>query len=221
MSPRKKLLAGLLILIALGLLYPGVTQPVLTLTGSIEKSDIAEVGINMLAGEGADSQTRQMLTAISAFMGLDRIEGQLQVYASTRSILGTASELARTGNTLVAVLIVLFSVVIPTLKLLLQLVAMCLSRAEWRRPLLWLNAALGKWSMADVYVMGMLVAYMAGSAAEQMGDLLVMHAGLEPGFYWFLGYCLFSIAASSLLLERAPAGTGDSVTTGPSSSQRS
>ena len=45
MTPFRKLLTLGLILVALGLLYPGVTQPVLTLTGHIEKSEIAELGI--------------------------------------------------------------------------------------------------------------------------------------------------------------------------------
>ncbi len=36
------------------------------------------------------SQTGQMLTAVSRFLGFDQIEGQLEVYTSTRSIWGTA-----------------------------------------------------------------------------------------------------------------------------------
>lgn len=47
--------------------------------------------------------------------------------------------------------------------------------------------------------MALLVAYMAGSASGKMGDMLIMQAQLEVGFYWFLAYCLFSIAASALL----------------------
>ena len=110
-------------------------------------------------------------------------------------------ELARTGNLPVALLIVFFSLVIPLFKLSLQLASLFLSSAEMRAPLLWLNAALSKWSMSDVFVMGVLVAYMAGSASGQMGDMLTMYASLEPGFYYFLAYCLFAIAAGSLMRE--------------------
>ncbi len=201
MSLKRRLSSLLLIAIALGLLYPGVTQPVLTLTGTIEKSALAELGIEMIAGDGADSQTRQMLGAISSFLGFDQIEGQLEAYHNTRSIWGTVEELAGTGNMPVALLIVFFSLVIPVFKLVLQAVALALPQVELRRPLLWLNAALSKWSMADVFVMGLLVAYMAGSASGQMGDMLTMHAALEPGFYYFLAYCLFSIAAGTLMLQ--------------------
>ena len=119
-----KLLTLVVIVAALGLLYPGVTQPVLTLSGSIEKSKIATLGIDMLAGEDADASTRQMLTMFSSMLGLDRVEGQLEAYSSTRSIMGTVDELASTGNLLVAFLIVFFSLVIPVFKLLLLLVSL-------------------------------------------------------------------------------------------------
>lgn len=199
MSVKRKILIVVLMLAALGLLYPGITQPVLTLTGTVEKSKIAELGIELIAGEGADAQTRQMLAAISSFLGFDQIEGQLQAYHNTRSVWGTVDELARTGNLPVALLIVLFSLVIPLFKLGLQGVSLFITAERIRDPLLWLNGALSKWSMSDVFVMGLLVAYMAGSASGQMGDMLVMDAQLEPGFYYFLAYCIFSIIAGSLM----------------------
>lgn len=201
MSPTRRLALLSVIVIALALLYPGVTQPVLTLTGSIEKSEIAELGIDMIIGEEEDGQGRQMLMMFSSMLGLDRVEGQLQVYDSTRSIWGTVTELAETGNLAVALLIVFFSVVIPVFKLCLQAVALVLTRAEWRGLLLKVNAALSKWSMADVFVMALLVAFMAGSASGQMGDLLLTDARLESGFWYFLAYCLFSIVAGSLTRE--------------------
>lgn len=199
MTQTRGLLALLLMAIAVALLYPGVTLPVLTLTGEIEKSEIATLGVNLLAGESGDSQTRDMLTAFTRFLGLDQIEGRVLVYDNTRSIWGTVQELARGGNLAVAFLIVFFSLVVPVFKLLLQAVALLPPARSLRRPLLALNEVLSKWSMADVFVMALLVAYMAGRASGQMGDLLMMSAQLEPGFWFFLAYCLFSIAASTLV----------------------
>lgn len=199
MPDRNKILSALVILVSLGLLYPGVTQPILTLTGTIEKSDISQLGIDLMIGEQGDPQMRQLLTTLSSLMGLDQVEGQLQAYSNTRSIWGTVIALADTGNILVAFLVVFFSLVIPVFKLLLQLAVLLIGQAEWRQRLLWLNARLSKWSMADVFVMGLLVAYLAGSASDQMGNLLIMDAQLEVGFYYFLAYCLFSIAATALV----------------------
>ena len=199
MTTSRRIVGLLLVVLSLGLLYPGVTQPILTLTGQIEKSQIAELGIDMIAGEGADQQTRSMLGIISSMLGLDQIEGQLEAYRSTRSIWGTVEELARTGNLAVAFLIVFFSLIIPVFKLLLQLASLVIPIAQWRESLLWLNAILSKWSMADVFVMALLVAFMAGNASGQAGDLLLMTAQLEVGFFYFLAYCLFSIATGTVL----------------------
>lgn len=203
MPASRKLMTLALIVIALALLYPGISQPILTLSGTIEKSRIAELGIEMVAGPEADSQTRQMLSAISNLFGFNQIEGQLQVYTNTRSIWGTVESLAASGNMLVALLIVFFSLLLPTFKLLLQAMCLFIGRAEFLRPLLSLNAALSKWSMADVFVMGLLVAFLAGSSADQTGDMLTMHASLGTGFYYFLAYCLFSVMAGSIL-QRSP-----------------
>lgn len=206
MSITRKVMTLLLIAIAICLLYPGVTQPVLTLSGSVEKSKIAELGIELVTEQGANTQTGQLLTAVSSFLGFDQIEGYLPVYTSTRSIWGTAESLARNGYLAVALLIVFFSLVIPVFKLLLQGLSLLIGKNELRSPVLRLNAVLSKWSMADVFVMGLLVAFLAGGAAEQTDDILIMHASLGPGFYYFLAYCLFSIAASTVLASTA-AGT--------------
>ena len=181
------------------LLYPGVTQPVLTLSGTVEKSKVAELGIALITEQDTNTQPRLLLTAVSNFLGFDQIEGNLEVYTSTRSIWGTAQSLADNGYLGVALLIVFFSLVIPVFKLVLQAASLFISKDELRGPLLWLNASLSKWSMADVFVMGLLVAFLAGGAAEKTDDILTMQASLGAGFYYFLAYCLFSVAASIAL----------------------
>jgi hypothetical protein len=205
MELKQKVLTLLIIVGSLALLYPGVTQPVLTLSGSIEKSELTEMGIEVLAGEESNTQTRQVLSMISSLFGFDQVEGQLEVYKNTRSLWGTVESLARSGNLPVAFLIMFFSLVIPVFKLLLQALSLFISHARFRNPLLWFNAALSKWSMSDVFVMGLLIAYMAGSAKDQAGDLLKMDAVLEPGFYYFLAYSLFSIAVTGLLRKQSKA----------------
>jgi hypothetical protein len=199
MTMTRKIFTLLVVLAAIALLYPGISQPILTLTGTIEKAAIAELGIDMMAGEDTGSQSRQMLGMLSSLLGLDQIEGDLQVYHTTRSILGTVDQLASTGNLLVAFLIVFFSLIIPVFKLFLLLATLAVSGTAAQGFLLKINSMLSKWSMADVFVMALLVAFMAGSASGQSGEILVMEAKLEVGFYYFLAYCLFSIAAGSLL----------------------
>ncbi|MEE4279746.1 MAG: paraquat-inducible protein A [Halieaceae bacterium] len=198
MSTPRRVAGALCILISLALLYPGISLPVLTLSGELERAAVADFGIELIAGESGNPQTRDMLEMMTRFLGLDRLEGRIEAYRNTRSILGMASELRAQGNVLVAGLILTFSVLIPVLKLLLQLLALVVPGPAGLR-LLAGNAALGKWSMADVFVMAMLVAFLAGRASEKMGNLLVMHAELEVGFWYFLAYCAFAIAAGALL----------------------
>lgn len=194
----RKILPLTVIVIALALLLPGVTQPVLTLEGRIDKSQLAQVGIEMLAEEG-DVSTRNMLMMASSMLGLDKLEGEISAYQKTRSIWGTVNELADNKNYLVAVLVAFFSIVIPTLKLLMQLLYMFLPVNKFKHMLGRVIQGVTKWSMVDVFVIALIVAYLAGNADGQMGELINMHAQLGAGFWYFTGYCLFAIAASSLI----------------------
>lgn len=194
----RKILPLTVIVIALALLLPGITQPVLTLEGRIDKSQLAQVGIEMLAEEG-DVSTRNMLMMASSMLGLDKLEGEINAYQKTRSIWGTVNELADNKNYLVAVLVAFFSIVIPTLKLLMQLLYMFLPVNKFKHMLGRVIQGVTKWSMVDVFVIALIVAYLAGNADGQMGELINMHAQLGAGFWYFTGYCLFAIAASSLI----------------------
>lgn len=194
----RKILPLTIILIALALLLPGITQPVLTLEGKIDKSQLAQVGIEMLADEG-DRNTRNMLMMASSMLGLDKLEGEISAYQKTRSIWGTVNELADNKNYLVAALVAFFSIVIPTLKLLIQLLYIFLPVNKFKHMLGQVIQGVTKWSMVDVFVIAIIVAYLAGNADGQMGELINMHAELGTGFWYFTGYCLFAIAASSLI----------------------
>jgi paraquat-inducible protein A len=119
--------------------------------------------------------------------------GKMAIFHQTRSIIGTIRNLYDTGNLLVAGLILLFSVVVPFAKGLSLLYVLALPRAPFRMPLFRLVALIGKWSMADVFVMGIFLAFLAGRAAEGVS------AVLHEGFWWFLGYCLLSVASAQFM----------------------
>jgi len=197
------------IVVALALLYPGVTRPVLTLSGTIDKADLVDLGIELLAGDEGETRRRQAVTGLSGLLGFDSVTGELAVYRETRSILGTVQELARTGNAGVAVLIALFSIVVPLVKLGLQLTTVLLRDPHRRARLGRIIGSIGKWSMADVFVMALFVTYLAGSAGGRLGDLMTLQARLEPGFWFFLGYCLFSVASTVLVGSAGDRATVD------------
>lgn len=186
------------ILLAIALLIPGVTQPVLSMQGNIDKSKLAQAGIEMLADEG-NQNTRNMLMMVSSMLGLDQLEGEINAYQKTRSIWGTVTELANNKNYLVAVLVALFSIVIPTIKLFLQLIYCILKGSQLKHHLAKVIIGLSKWSMVDVFVIALIVTYMAGNANANSENLITMHAQFGSGFWYFTGYCLFAIIASNTI----------------------
>ncbi|MGO3422381.1 MAG: paraquat-inducible protein A [Pseudoalteromonas distincta] len=186
------------VVVALCLLFPGITKPVLTIEGNIDKSKLAQAGIEMLAEEG-DGRTRSMLMMFSNMLGLDKLEGEISAYNKTQSILGTVKELASNNNLFVGALVGLFSIVIPSLKLLLQLLYCCLPLNGLKQKLGLVICALSKWSMVDVFVIALIVTYLAGNAHGKSGELLVMNAQFGEGFWYFSAYCIFAIIASNLI----------------------
>ncbi|MFQ5687883.1 MAG: hypothetical protein ACE5GV_14620, partial [Candidatus Scalindua sp.] len=113
-------------IISLALLIPGVTQPMLTLTGTIDKSKMTETGIDIIIDSIVEKsmkrgtvksendergKAKRMIGMITGMLGLNNIEGEIEAYNKTRSIAGTVKELFRSGNGVVGFLVMLFSIV--------------------------------------------------------------------------------------------------------------
>src|SRR5262249_28061544 len=68
---------------------------------------------------------------------------------------------------------------------------------------------IAKWSMADVFVVALFIAYLAARASQTApGDqsaasLVSFTATFGPGFYWFTPYCLFSLASQQISVRLA------------------
>ncbi len=119
-----------------------------------------------------------------------------EVFRDTRSIIQTIRNLHESGNDFVAGLILLFSVIVPFVKALLLGVVPLLKSVKARFNLFLFVRSISKWAMVDVFVVGIYVAYLAGKATDNFD------ASLERGFYFFVGYCLISLAALQLLWFR-------------------
>ena len=188
----------LLLLIAYGLLFPGLTQPLLSLTGTVEKADLAQIGKDIIV-ENPD--TPEVIGTMAEILIANmHISGTIEAYEKTNSVIGMVEELHGNGYTLVAVLIATFSIVIPTVKGLMLMFSYFQISPGLSRILKSTTNVLSKWSMADVFVIGVFVSFLAVSASQKEGSLLEFSATLGSGFYFFLGYCLLSIFATQLLL---------------------
>ena len=161
-NPVRNVAALMLLIISLGLLYPGLTQPMMNLT--------IEASLPLI--------------------------GRMEFYNQTQSILQSIQSLFDSGNQTVAILILLFSVIVPIIKAIFLLLALAIPLADVRYYLHQIVLLIGKWSMADVFVVGIFMAYMAGQAHPSAT------ATLHSGFYFFTAYCLLSILGAQLMVVR-------------------
>ncbi|MDN5217389.1 paraquat-inducible protein A [Fulvivirgaceae bacterium BMA12] len=155
-----------LIIISLICLYPGLTNPILTL----------EIGAEL------------------------PLIGKMTFYERTQNIVETIETLFQEKNEIVAILILFFSIIVPLLKAVILLIVLFFKQIKNRLKLYRFVYAIGKWSMADVFVVGVFLAYLATKSNEGI------HAELESGFYYFTAYCLISLASIQVmsLKEQAP-----------------
>lgn len=116
----------------------------------------------------------------------------------TRSVIGAIRSLHTSGNDFVAGLIVLFSVLVPLLKAAMLVPIVLLRGSATAYRLYAVVQALSKWSMADVFAVGMLIALLVGKGTANLSAV----AG--TGFYYFAAYCLVSNAAFQALRVEAP-----------------
>jgi len=120
------------------------------------------------------------------------------VFQYSRSIIQTISNLVESGNYIVAGLILLFSVLVPLAKGVLLLVVSRMNHDSKRYQIYSFVRNISKWAMADVFVAGIFVAFLAARATNNMD------AVIEPGFYFFTAYCLFSLLALQFLRLKTP-----------------
>ena len=186
-----------LLFLAYILLVPGLIQPLLSLTGTVEKADMVLIGKEIIV---SNPETPEFIgTMANALVDSMVVEGSVEAYQKTRSIVGTIQALYDDSYVLVAFLVALFSIVVPVVKGLLLLVSQMKISNPLKNRLLHIGDLLSKWSMADVFVVGVFVALLAANAIKKESGLLSFEAELGSGFYFFLSYCLVSILATQLI----------------------
>jgi uncharacterized paraquat-inducible protein A len=108
------------------------------------------------------------------------------LFEETQSILRAVKRLYDSKNYFVAGLILLFSVVVPFIKAALLAVILRVKNPQTKYRLYLLVRSMSKWAMADVFAVGVFIAFMAGNALDNLD------AKLHPGYYFFIAYCLIS-----------------------------
>lgn len=193
----RQTLGFMLLITAYLLLIPGLTEPVLHITTTLDKAELANMGKEALLESGTIPNF--LLPMAMEVLNQVQVNGTVVVTDTAKSILQTSQDLWNDNNQLVAFLIVFFSVFIPVLKLALLAASFVIKPIA--NFLANSSAALSKWSMADVFVIALIISFLAIKASSGNSGLVTTSITLETGFYYFLGYCLVSILASQLLLS--------------------
>jgi len=136
------------------------------------------------------------------------------LYFQSKSVLEvfrTLISMGRPDMWIVGVLVLMFSIVFPTLKTFT--LSLCLYRPsllQGNRLVRFLALESSKWSMADVMALAIFMSFVAfnGLIANTMNGLLQSGAQLTiptdsskvlPGYYLFIGFCMASLLLSTKL----------------------
>ena len=143
--------------------------------------------------------------------------GEQSVLFQSKSILGVTKTLLESRGIdlkIVGYMVLCFSVVFPMIKLILS--AFYLGSARLQKSKLIKNIIfyLGKWSMADVFVVALFMAYIGffGLVDSQLGAIeqnkggfaveTVNYTHLGPGALFFTAYCVLSIILGTVISKR-------------------
>lgn len=128
------------------------------------------------------------------------------------SLLATISELWQDERILVAILIALFSIAIPILKTSLITLVYFLKNTQTATRIAGFVSAIGKWSMADVFVVAIFLAVLSTNHADTVSSQQLVVFGFKmdiqlssstlsavnDGFYYFAAYCVISLLGSQI-----------------------
>ena len=153
------------------------------------------------------------INVLGTDMGFDR----QYMYYQSKSILDVTETMIKSKGLdlkIVGVMVLCFSVIFPFIKLILTtlyLYSQRLRNSKWVQNIIFY---LGKWSMADVFVVALFMAYIGfyGIITAQLGDIennrggfaveTINNSKLSPGALFFTTYCIMSIILGIIVNKR-------------------
>jgi len=112
-----------------------------------------------------------------------------------RGIAAIIKELLTSGHWIIGGFLLLFSILTPLTKALLTFFVTASRSKSLNFKIGQMLHTIGKWSMADVFVAGVLLALYALKAQEATKSIPCL------GLYYFIGYCLLSLTTTELLVR--------------------
>ncbi|BAF71028.1 paraquat-inducible protein A [Sulfurovum sp. NBC37-1] len=116
--------------------------------------------------------------------------GDVVLSFESKGVIGSISKLFENGDTVVALVILLFSVLIPLFKTFSMMIVSVFMDTPFAHGIVRFFKMIGKWSMVDVFVVATFLVYLT----VNKGD--VSRAEVEVGLYFFLAYVIVSMLVS-------------------------
>lgn len=116
--------------------------------------------------------------------------GDIVLSFESKGVIGSIAKLYESGDVIVAIVILLFSVVTPVLKVLSLLVVSVFMDSDLGHSIVKFFKMIGKWSMVDVFVVAVFLVYLTANKGD------VSRAEVEVGLYFFLAYVIVSMFVS-------------------------
>ena len=116
--------------------------------------------------------------------------GDVVLSFESKGVIGSIVKLLDNGDTVVAVVILLFSVLIPLTKTFSLAFVALFMQSNFANSLVKFFKMIGKWSMVDVFVVAIFLVYLTVDKGN------VSRAEVEVGLYFFLAYVIVSMLVS-------------------------
>ncbi|MGE0862366.1 MAG: paraquat-inducible protein A [Vicinamibacterales bacterium] len=117
----------------------------------------------------------------------------MEIFRQTQNVVQAVKSLYESGNYFVSGLVLLFSIIVPFIKAAMLAVILTIKAPAQKYRLYLFVRSISKWAMADVFAVGVFIAFLASKATDNLD------AVIGSGFYYFVAYCLVSNVAFQFL----------------------
>ena len=116
--------------------------------------------------------------------------GDIVLSFESKGVIGSIIKLWEGNDIVVALVILIFSVLVPVVKVFSLLFISIFMQNKFAHNMVKFFKMIGKWSMVDVFVVAVFLVYLTANKGD------VSRAEVEVGLYFFLAYVIISMLVS-------------------------
>lgn len=178
-----------IITVSAAFLALGVFTPMMEMSAYLDGVEVPIKGNWSKVGGEVSSFIGDLLPD-SEFDFSQKFDGQVYAFYQCKSIADLIGILYESGNFFVGTAILFFSVLFPCLKLIFSFLFVLSNSLRKKKIFMNTVSYIGKFSMADVQVVAVFLAYLA---FNNLSQAVTTEGKVILGLYLFTGYCVLSI----------------------------